>query len=92
MARGDGFNPGLDQVVGQVGAPKLQIPLAAAARDLERRIESLETRLGEIDTELSRPEIYSDGDMVRDLARKRAEVEAELQPLGVEWARRAEVS
>ena len=59
-------------------------------RDLERRIEAHEQRRTEIDAELVKPEVYSDGDRVRELSEERATIDQELGPLHDEWERRAD--
>ncbi|MDG1899746.1 MAG: ABC-F family ATP-binding cassette domain-containing protein [Phycisphaerales bacterium] len=59
-------------------------------RDLERRIEAGEQRRAEIDAELVKPEVYSDGTKVKELSDERIAVESDLIPLHAEWERRAD--
>ncbi|MCH2132636.1 MAG: ABC-F family ATP-binding cassette domain-containing protein [Phycisphaerales bacterium] len=66
-------------------------PLAKLSiRKLEEKIEHLEQRRGEIDADLARPEIYTDGEAVKRLSQERQEIESSLGPLEDEWQRRAE--
>jgi ATP-binding cassette subfamily F protein 3 len=58
--------------------------------DLERRIEQLEQRRREIDAMLVDPDIYSDGARCRALQIDREAIAAEIEPLELEWARRAD--
>tara|TARA_Y100000589_G_scaffold303876_1_gene316598 strand:+ start:1871 stop:3787 length:1917 start_codon:yes stop_codon:yes gene_type:complete len=72
-------------------APSSDDPLRRSSlRDLERRIEQYEQRRGEIDAELVRPEVYADGALVKRLTAERTEIDEALEPLHVEWERRAE--
>jgi len=57
----------------------------ARRRGLENEILKLETRLGEIDAELSEPETYDDRPAAAALAAERAETDARLQELYREW-------
>jgi ATP-binding cassette subfamily F protein 3 len=60
-----------------------------ATLELERRIERLESRIGEIDRQLLDPAAYGDPRRSRELAREREQAVAELEPLEFEWSRRA---
>ena len=72
-------------------APSSDDPLRRSSlRDLERRIEQYEQRRGEIDAELVRPEVYADGALVKRLTAERTEIDETLEPLHVEWERRAD--
>jgi ATP-binding cassette subfamily F protein 3 len=62
---------------------------AMSQKQLEQRIETLETRIAEIDQSLADPEIYQQGDRVQALQNERAELVGELEPLEAEWATRA---
>jgi ATP-binding cassette subfamily F protein 3 len=71
-------------------ASRADDPLARMKmRDIESRIETLETRRAEIDALLGDPDVYSDGERCRELTAERAAVVEELEPLELEWARRA---
>jgi len=61
-------------------------------RKLEDKIEELELRRTEIDGQLGLPEVYTDGDRVKQLSTERQDLEASLLPLEEEWQRRAESS
>ncbi len=56
---------------------------------LERRIEQIEQRIGEIDRSLLEPDVYTDGARCRDLQAHRAELRDKLTPLDTEWGQRA---
>ena len=58
--------------------------------ELETRIEKLESQLREIDAHLMKPDVYTDGQKAKSLQEKRRAVQAELEPLELEWASRAE--
>jgi ATP-binding cassette subfamily F protein 3 len=60
--------------------------------NLERKIESLQARQSEIEQAMADPACYTDGEKVKALTRERAEVVEELEPLEMEWLRRAEES
>ncbi|MBG79368.1 MAG: hypothetical protein CMJ39_01510 [Phycisphaerae bacterium] len=57
---------------------------------LESSIEELERERAAVDHELGSPDVYSDGDRVKELTQKRTEIESRLLPLEEEWQRRAE--
>ena len=57
---------------------------------LEQRIEEIERRIGEIDTQMVDPDVYTDGKKTRALQSERTALTEELEPLEFEWARRAE--
>ncbi len=57
---------------------------------LEKQIETLESKLTQIDGELSHPDTYRDGDKAKQLQNQRTQLANELAPLEAEWARRAE--
>ncbi|MHC5023892.1 MAG: ribosomal protection-like ABC-F family protein [Planctomycetota bacterium] len=74
-------------------------PKSAAATDqaaslstgrLESTIERLETRMAEIDAAMIDPDVYRDGERCRSLQVERQQLATELEPLEMEWARRAE--
>ncbi len=66
-------------------------PLAKlSVEELERRIESIESRLRTIDRDLANPSIYSSPAKAKDLATQRERATAELTPLEAEWTRRAD--
>jgi ATP-binding cassette, subfamily F, member 3 len=57
---------------------------------LEQKIEKIEGRLREIDTQLQSPDVWRDARKSNELSSERGRVAAELEPLEFEWARRAE--
>ena len=57
---------------------------------LESRIEEIQQRLREIDSELIDPEVYTDGGKTKKLQSARTKLTEELEPLEFEWARRAD--
>lgn len=57
---------------------------------LEQRIERIETRIRQIDRELTDPDVYRNGAKSKQLGDERARLAAELEPLEFEWSRRAE--
>jgi len=59
-------------------------------QDLETRIEALENEVRQIDGLLADPEVYQDGERVRQLQEQRARLREQLEPLELEWAERAE--
>lgn len=63
---------------------------SSTLKTIEQQIEQLENRLGEIDGELSDPSVFSDGQRIRTLQKERSAVEAELEPLEVQWSRLAD--
>jgi hypothetical protein len=68
-----------------------QDPLARLSIDkLEDRIEQIQRRLREIDTELVDPDVYTDGRKSKKLQSERGKLTKDLEPLDFEWARRAE--
>jgi ATP-binding cassette subfamily F protein 3 len=56
---------------------------------LETRIEELETQIAEIDATLADPQVYQDGQRVRELNQQREQLQNELTPLEEEWTQRA---
>jgi len=56
---------------------------------LERRIEALQQRIGEVDQQMLDPTVYTDGARCKGLKAQRAEFLKELEPLERTWARRA---
>ena len=59
-------------------------------RDLEARIEAMEEQIGELDTQMLQPEVYTDGDRCRTIQAERTARQDDLEELESEWARRAE--
>ena len=57
---------------------------------LEQRIEEIETRIASVDSDLADPDIYRDGQKVKQLQARRAELVDELTPLEAEWSRRVD--
>ncbi|MEM8834854.1 MAG: ABC-F family ATP-binding cassette domain-containing protein [Planctomycetota bacterium] len=57
---------------------------------LEKKIETIETRIREIDASMSDPDIWSNAKKCAKLGDERASLVAELEPLEFEWMRRAE--
>ena len=57
--------------------------------ELESRIEQCESDLAALDEELVKPEVYSDGEAMRELTRKRESLVEVQRPLELEWERRA---
>jgi protein subunit release factor A len=57
--------------------------------ELESRIEQCESDLAALDEELVKPEVYSDGEAMRELTRQRESVVEVQRPLEMEWERRA---
>ena len=58
-------------------------------RDLESRIEQCEGEIADLDAEMIKPEVYSDGETMRELTRQRQALVDTMQPLEMEWERRA---
>ncbi|MEX1016219.1 MAG: ABC-F family ATP-binding cassette domain-containing protein, partial [Phycisphaeraceae bacterium] len=58
-------------------------------KKLEARIETIESRLSAIDTELADPAIARDGDRIKSLQAERQQLQGELAPLEEEWTARA---
>ena len=56
---------------------------------LEQRIETAQQRIGEIDRQLIKPDVYTNGERCRSLQTEREALGKQLQPLETEWARRA---
>jgi ATP-binding cassette subfamily F protein 3 len=66
-------------------------PLTRLGRDeLERRIETLEQQIAEIDRQLLDPAVYANGERCRSLVEQRASMQKAIEPLEFEWSRRAE--
>ncbi len=59
-------------------------------KKLESKIVELENKLAEVDRQLADPEVYRNGDKVKDLRLKRTALQKELSPLEEEWLKRAE--
>ena len=59
-------------------------------KSLEQRIEKLESQLITIDQELADPDIYRDGQKVKQLQDQRTKLATKLTPLEEEWSRRAQ--
>ncbi len=72
-------------------APKeTQDPLRRLSmRDLESRIEQCEGEIANLDAEMVKPEVYSDGETMRELTKQRQALVDTVQPLEIEWERRA---
>jgi len=64
--------------------------LNASIRELEGIIEQCESRIAEIDELMAHPDVYTDGERCRELARERHELEAKKKPAEDEWARLVE--
>jgi len=56
---------------------------------IEARIESLESQLRGIDANLAKKSTWTDAAAMQRLSQERSEVAAQLEPLEMEWARRA---
>ena len=63
--------------------------LSALYVDVDQHMQQQLQRRSEIDSQLALPEVYTDGDRVRQLNGERKELESMLGPLEVEWQRRA---
>lgn len=63
---------------------------SAGIKAIEQRIEQLEARLAEIDEEMADPAVFTDGERCRALQKERSAVEAEREPLELEWLRLAD--
>ena len=59
---------------------------------IEQRIETLETRVAEIDHDMLDPSVFTDGQACKALQLERNKLQAELGPLEQEWTRRAELA
>ncbi len=57
---------------------------------IERRIEEIETRIRQIDKELSNPAVWQNHDKGNALGEERRKLEQEKEPLDFEWLRRAQ--
>ncbi len=57
---------------------------------LESKIESIETRLREIDHALADPDVWRDHARASTLGEERTRLQADLEPLEFEWSRRAD--
>ncbi|MFW5870656.1 MAG: ABC-F family ATP-binding cassette domain-containing protein, partial [Candidatus Sumerlaeota bacterium] len=67
---------------------KIQRQLRALERDIDRiekAIERAESQIGEIDAEMAKPAVAGDFDRLDPLARRRKEVEANLEAAMAEW-------
>jgi ATP-binding cassette, subfamily F, member 3 len=62
----------------------------AMIRELEELIEQCESRIAEIDQQMTDPHVYTDGERCRALAQERAELEAKKKPAETEWSRLVE--
>ena len=73
-------------------APKRKAPPISKNRlaRIEARIIELEEALEELDARLRDPEVYADGDRVRELTSRRVDVSAELGDLNAQWEAAAE--
>lgn len=60
--------------------------------ELESRVEAIESELSDLDGQLADPQVYANGDRVRELQHRREELIAKQRPLEEEWARRAELA
>ncbi|MDZ4828566.1 MAG: ABC-F family ATP-binding cassette domain-containing protein [Phycisphaerae bacterium] len=60
-----------------------------STEELEKRIESLESKLRAVDSQLANSATWSDATKAKDLAAQRERVASDLAPLEAEWARRA---
>lgn len=70
--------------------PRKQSGLSKLKQEsLEQKIVKLESQLAEVDQALADPDIYRDGQKVKQLQDKRVKLTNELTPLEEEWARRA---
>ncbi|MBL9032327.1 MAG: ABC-F family ATP-binding cassette domain-containing protein [Phycisphaerae bacterium] len=56
---------------------------------LETKIEKIETRIREIDAAFNDPDVWRDADRSASLSAERDRLVAELEPLEMEWSRRA---
>ena len=63
---------------------------ASEFKKTEERIGTLEDRSAEIDTLMSQEEIYTNSVKCQELAKERAEIEAELETLYEKWEELAE--
>ncbi len=70
--------------------PKTSAKPKVSLSKIEARIEQIEERIKEIDFLMMKPDVYTDGERCRDLKAERAGLQAEIEPLEREWARRAE--
>jgi ATP-binding cassette subfamily F protein 3 len=59
---------------------------------LESRIEKIQARIREIDSEMGDPDVWRDVKRANALSTERTKLNEELEPLEFEWARRAEES
>ncbi len=57
---------------------------------IESRIETVQSRIAEIDEQLVDPRVYGDAKKLRQLEQERTKLSDELEPLEFEWARRAD--
>lgn len=68
-------------------------PLAKVSiNDLEARIETIETKLSEVDAQLLDPVVLRDGERVKSLQTERQQLIEQKSPLEEEWSRRAELA
>jgi len=59
---------------------------------LEKKIESIQARVKQIDAEMADPDVWSNHARCSSLGNERAKLLAELEPLEFEWLRRAETT
>jgi len=59
---------------------------------LETELAEIEASLQDVDGQLADPQVYRDGDRVRDLQQLRKQLQAKLEPLEEEWLRRADAA
>jgi ATP-binding cassette subfamily F protein 3 len=71
-------------------APKRSGLAAISVEKLESTIEDLQQRIASIDQQMTDPAVYADGNKCKALQIERAHLERELEPIELEWARRAE--
>ncbi len=66
-------------------------PLAKLkTKQIEERIEKIETRIKAIDAALTDPDVWRDAKKCQSLGDERTKLVSELEPLEFEWSRRAE--
>lgn len=61
-------------------------------KELEKRIESTESRIRQIDELMIQPEVYTDGKKTRELQTERRSLAEDLEPMEFEWSCRADDS